>query len=137
MACENSKVKISKKVRKKGGKYCVAGGPKEVSCTNSQFTPGISMHVFPSLSNEETTRQRRLWISFVRRHRPNFQATASSFLCSCHFDANCFTTNLEISTAIGMKRRLVAGAVPTIDVTVDKGQEAEEQASSRERRNVS
>ena len=30
-----------------GGRYCVAGGAGEVSCTNSQFTEGISTHKFP------------------------------------------------------------------------------------------
>ena len=30
------------------GKYCVAGGPGNVSCKNNSATEGISMHRFPS-----------------------------------------------------------------------------------------
>ena len=39
---------------KSGGRsYCVAGGAGEVSCTNSQFTEGISIHKFPDSGLEE------------------------------------------------------------------------------------
>ena len=34
-------------------RYCVAGGAGEVSCTNSQFTEGISIHKFPDSGLEE------------------------------------------------------------------------------------
>ena len=30
------------------GKYCVAGGPGNVSCKNNSAKEGISMHLFPS-----------------------------------------------------------------------------------------
>ena len=33
---------------KHGGKYCVAGAGNNKSCTNTSYTPGISMHLFPS-----------------------------------------------------------------------------------------
>ena len=29
------------------GEYCVAGGTRKVSCTNTNATPGVSMHLFP------------------------------------------------------------------------------------------
>ena len=32
---------------KHGGKYCVAGGPGGISCTNRQYTEGVSIHNFP------------------------------------------------------------------------------------------
>ena len=46
--------------RKRGGRYCVAGAPNDVSCTNSTFTNGIRMHQFPS--NPVVRRQ---WVKFV------------------------------------------------------------------------
>ena len=32
---------------KRGGRYCVAGGPGSTSCTNTSYTSGIKMHQFP------------------------------------------------------------------------------------------
>ncbi|XP_078583342.1 uncharacterized protein LOC144866026 isoform X1 [Branchiostoma floridae x Branchiostoma japonicum] len=106
------------------GNYCVAGGPNGVSCKNGQSTKGISMHRFPQVKNDGTEadkerqncqKARKLWIKFVERHRPGFKPSATSSLCSAHFEPSCFTTNLEIAERCGMSRRLVRGAVPTID----------------------
>ena len=36
-----------------GRRYCVEGGAGKVSCTNSQFTEGISINKFPDSSLEE------------------------------------------------------------------------------------
>ena len=33
---------------KHGGKYCVAGAGNIKSCKNTSYTPGVSMHLFPS-----------------------------------------------------------------------------------------
>ena len=33
--------------KRKSGKFCVAGGPGLVSCKNTTYTEGISMHLFP------------------------------------------------------------------------------------------
>ena len=46
---------------KYGRGYCVAGGQNKVSCKNTSYTPGISMHRFPK---DESLR--RLWTQFVR-----------------------------------------------------------------------
>ena len=35
----------------RGGRRYVAGGPNLVSCSNSQHTEGISMHLFPKEEN--------------------------------------------------------------------------------------
>ena len=52
---------------KHGGKYCVAGGPNNVSCKNTSYTPGISMHRFP-----EDESLRRLWTQLTQSlHHPN------------------------------------------------------------------
>ena len=83
------------------GRRCVAGGPNLVSCTNSQHTEGISMHLFPK---EETDRQRqRKWVNFVHKHRPSFQATKTSVLCSAHFEDSCFNMNLMLAKSINIK----------------------------------
>ena len=103
---------------KSGGFYCVAGGPNRQSCKNSTSTEGISMHVFPS--DEET---RKKWVDFVRRHRPDFQPTRYSALCSIHFEAQCFNRMFSLadlesesgsSSMTKSKRRLEKGSIPTI-----------------------
>ncbi len=52
------------KTTRRGGKYCVAGLPNNVSCTNTSYTVGISMHRFPK--NPET---RQKWVKVVRKRR--------------------------------------------------------------------
>ena len=71
---------------KRGGRTCAAGGPEQIICTNSSYSPGISMHTFPV--NKQI---RAKWVKFVRTHRPDFQATYYSALCSLHFSLSCFT----------------------------------------------
>ena len=102
------------------------------SCNNSQFTEGISMHCFPK--NPVAAKH---WIAFVRRHRPNWKASASSHLCSAHFEANAFTTNVAISDALAMKRKLLPNAIPTIDTAAGLRQLSHHQQTERERRKVS
>ena len=41
----------NKKKAKKGGSYCVAGAPNDVSCKNNTYTAGVSMHYFPKNEN--------------------------------------------------------------------------------------
>ena len=118
---------------RRGGKYCVAGLPNNVSCTNTSYTEGVSMHRFPK--NPET---RQKWTKFVRKRRPNFAATDTSFLCSMHFAPTCFTRRQDISVpgieaSVMLNRTLVSGAVPTED-----GMETTTSVSTkRERRHVS
>lgn len=74
------------------GKYCVAGGTRKVSCTNTNATPGVSMHLFPK---DETVR--RQWVNFVHKHHPDFEATNTSVLCSVHFTKECFTRRFDLA----------------------------------------
>ena len=116
---------------KKGGKYCVAGGPKNVSCKNCTYTPDVSMHVFPK---DETTR--RLWVKFVRKHRPDFKPSQSSALCSVHFEPTCYT-RLSIMSQDHQskgKRILLKGSIPTRDTVAPF---STPEASPRERKKVS
>ena len=54
---------VEKPKKKSSGKYCVAGGPGNVSCTNNSRTEAISMHMFPP---DDVTREK--WVRFVQRH---------------------------------------------------------------------
>lgn len=117
--------------RKRGGRYCVAGGPSGASCKNNQHTDGISMHKFPDKEKMKNVHQK--WVNFVRRHRPGFTPSQSSVLCSIHFEPECFTTSIEISKSLGMRRILYAHAHPTLDVV---GIAVTEERSDRERRQV-
>ena len=131
------------KVSRHGGKYCVAGGPNGISCSNNQFTQNVSMHKFPRVpisdSDKEFNTTRRKWINFVRRHRLNFKPSSTSVLCSTHFENSCFQHNIEISDKLGIKRTLLPGSIPTIDVAcaVSNIVQAATVSTARERRQVS
>jgi len=128
---------VTRKVLRRGGKYCVAGGPNNVSCMNTSYTTGVSMYMFP----KDERRQR---VKFVRKHRANFEPSSSSpsALCSDHFEATSFIRRQDISlddkenpsTAPVLLRRLEAGAIPTIDTV---GPVILESTSARGRRQVS
>ena len=107
------------KKRRASGKFCVAGGPGNVSCTNNSFTPGISMHLFPK---DEILRQK--WTQFVQKHRRHDfkKPTSYSALCSVHFTAESFERRTDLlglenpdKKELSVSRRLVKGAVPTVD----------------------
>ena len=84
---------------------CVAGG-----CSNTP-SPGVSLYKFP-----KDPALRKQWEKQVQRTRAKWKVTESSFLCSEHFTEDCFevTANLASQFGISTKRRLVAGAVPTV-----------------------
>ena len=120
--------------RARGGKRCAAGGPNLVSCANTWYTEGISMHMFPK--EETDSLRRKKWINFVRKHRPYFTPTSNSCLCSAHFESSCYDVNLSLAKSLNMKRRLKRDALPTIDVA-GIVPEVEERLTDRERRRVS
>ena len=104
--------------RAKRGKYCVCGGPELRSCTNTYHIEGISMHKFPE--NEE---QRKIWTRFVQKHRPNFEPTSLSVICSAHFEKSCFATRYHIGVPDDVKPRaryLLPGSVPKNDTVVQR-----------------
>ena len=90
----------------------MAGLPNGISCTNGLHTEGKSVHMFPL--KEKDRKRHQVWIRFVRRNRPKWSSTNSSFLCSDHFDESCFTKNQEIAAKLGMKREPKPDAVPTV-----------------------
>ena len=120
---------------KHGGRYCVAGGPNKVSCKNTSYTPGISMHRFPK---DESLR--RLWTQFVRRHRAKFAPSEYSALCSAHFEKTCFERKLSLGPEASDKtprNLLKRGSVPTVDTVVPatgKEQSSTERDKRGERR---
>ena len=121
------------------GKYCVAGGPGNVSCKNNSSTEGISMHTLPKSEG----RLRNLWIKFVQRHRGSKWKTSSySALCSAHFEPQYFLQRPDITvlqldqdkpfqTKQMLDRKV---AHPTID-TVEPERQVR-QVSDREQRKV-
>ena len=105
----------AKETKKRGGKYCVAGGPHNTSCMNTSYSPDISMHKFPK---DEPWRSG--WTRFVQRYRPDFVPSDTSTLCSIHFEISSFERDFSINLgefepSVKMKRFLKRGAVPTID----------------------
>ena len=100
------------------------------------------MHLFPK--DEEV---RWKWIKFVQQRRADFVGkavnSAHNSLCSARFEESCFTRKpadqLEI---IKLKRTLIQGSVPTIDLLPpnpdrQERQVSDEYALSQSRRNWS
>ena len=107
--------------RKRGGNNCVAGGPNKVSCKNSSYTSGISMHYF--LKDQAV---RKKWTNFVRRHRKDFVPSQKSCLCSAHqnsyeFDQNSYESRPILFPDVPdipsptFKRYVIKGSFPTKD----------------------
>ena len=122
---------VEKPKKRISGKYCVAGGPGNVSCTNNCKTEGISMHMFP---REDAIRDK--WVRFVRRHRADWQPSKTSVLCSVHFDASDFEQRLGLdlgeAESFKTKRWLKKNAVPTKDCV----EQQENVVTPHERRKV-
>lgn len=122
---------VGKPKKRISGKYCVAGGPGNVSCINNSKTEGVSMHMFP---REEAVRDK--WVCFVRRHRADWQPSKTSVLCSVHFDASDFEQRLDLNIGdaelFKTKRWLKKNAVPTKDLV----KQQENVVTPRERRKV-
>ena len=103
---------LKAKTKHRGGSYCVAGGPGNITCTNGAYTEAISMHKFPS---EKRKHFRLQWIKFVQRHRPAWQPSVSSRLCSAHFTEDSFTQQFSFDESSSSRRMLLQDAVPSID----------------------
>ena len=73
-----NKMVESKKAVKAGGRYCVAGAPNKESCKNTSYTPGISMHTFPT-----ERKVRAKWVKFVQKHRIDFGEPVSRYVALC------------------------------------------------------
>ena len=123
---------VEKPKKKSLGKYCVASGPGNVSCTKNSRTEGISMLVFRPY---DVTREKR--VRFVRRHGAKWQPAKTSVLCSVYFELSDFEQRLDLNLGEGSffqtKRCLKKDAVPTKDCV----QQQENALSSRQKRMVS
>ena len=90
---------LASKPKRRGGRYCVAGAPNNHSFQNTLFSPGITVHQFPT-----DAVLRKKWIKFVQRHQRDFKLEGKyTSLCSAHFVASCYNTdesniNKRIST---------------------------------------
>ena len=105
---------------REGGRYCVAGAPNNQSCTNTSYTPGISMHQFPV---DRAVREK--WLKFVQQ-------------CSVHFERGCYENSLAFTLeGIANTKRnkvLIKGSIPTIHAVVS---EVSEELTDRKKRQVS
>ncbi|KAK3732006.1 hypothetical protein QZH41_016879 [Actinostola sp. cb2023] len=128
---------VRSRKRRISGKFCVAGGPGNVSCTNNSLVPGISMHTFPL---DEVVR--RKWTKFVQKHQSTFKPSRTSVLCSVHFSQECFTRRLDLlgtesqagSFDVSSSRRLNKGTIPTIDTAITPS--ATSELSRRDKRKI-
>ena len=110
----------SKKAVKPGGRCCVAGAPNKESCKNTSYTPGISMHTFPT-----EPKVRAKWVKFVQKHCINFGEPVSRYavLCSAHFEKHCFQNDIAWSMGFAKRRDLISDSIPTRDTIIPEGPE--------------
>lgn len=135
--CLHRFAKMDAKVvkRRRGGRYCVAGGPNNQSCKNTSYTEGIRMHQFPT---DPVIRGK--WVKFVQRNRKDFAEPISKYsaLCSAHFEESCYTRrfsfHLEEMENINMNRVLIKGSVPSRATTFPA---SPEELTQRAKRKVS
>ena len=108
--------------KKRGGRRCVAGTANLKSCGNCFYTPGISVHQFPT-----DPAVRAQWVRFVQRHRVDFGEPVNKYavLCSAHFEESCFTRNpsLQLEGVSRTRVDLIKGSVPTRDTVLPPGPE--------------
>ena len=69
---------------------CVAAG-----CSNSH-SDNVRMHKFP-----RDPELRKKWEKQVQRTREQWTATETSFLCSDHFEADCFEEGSTLAEQMG------------------------------------
>ena len=126
-----NKMAERKKAVKPGGRYCVAGAPNKESCKNTSYTPGISMHTFPT-----EPKVRAKWVKFVQKHRIDFGEPVSRYaaLCSAHFEKHCFQNDIAWSMGFAKRRDLIGGSIPTRDTIIPEGPEV---LTERQKRQVS
>ena len=88
---------------------------------NTATGEGYSLHEFP---RNETIRAK--WVQAVKRYRSKWDdPTASSVLCSKHFEEDCFVVEgvrYRESMGIPAKKRLKPGSIPTIFVRPTHGE---------------
>ena len=110
---QQNMAKLASKPKRRGGRYCVAGAPNNQSFQNTLFSPGITMHLFPT----DAVLQEK-WIKFVQRHRKDFKPEGKyTSLCSAHFEASCYNFPIQLE-GIQMNRISIKGPVPTRDTTI-------------------
>ena len=100
---------LASKPLRRGGRYCVAGAPNNQSFQNTLFSPGITMHLFPT-----DTVLRWKWIKFVQRHQRDFKPEGKY---TAHFEASCYNFPIQLE-GIQMNRILIKGSVSTRDTII-------------------
>ena len=104
---------LASKPKRRGRRYCFAGAPNNQSFQNTLFSPGITMHQFPT---DAVLREK--WIKFVQRHRGDFKPEGKyTLLCSAHFEASCYNFPIQLE-GIQMNQILMEGSVPWRDTII-------------------
>ena len=83
--------------------HCVAA-----NCSN-KASNAVSVHLWPS-----NKAQADAWRRFVSTKRSHWRPSPSSYLCSAHFDEDCFVNKMRFSMGHSKRLMLRPGAVPTI-----------------------
>ena len=81
--------------KKKGGRYCVAGGPGKTSCKNTSYSAGIKMQQFPL-----DPRVKKKWIKFLQRHLPTFKDPFALLFALCTPKTRVITGLSLVTTGI-------------------------------------
>ena len=87
-------------------KRCVAGG------CSSTHRDGLHLYKFPN-----DPELKKNWAYQVKRTRDKWEPTPYSYLCSKHFEENCFQPYCQLSESMGVgkvRKLLKADAVPSI-----------------------
>ena len=87
-------------------KRCVAGG------CSSTHRDGLHLYKFP---NDPELKKK--WAYQVKRTRDKWEPTPYSYLCSKHFEENCFQPYCQLAESMGVgkvRKLLKADAVPSI-----------------------
>ena len=83
---------LASKPKRRGGRYCIAVAPNNQSFQNTLFSPGTTMHQFPT---DAVLREK--WIKFVQRHQRDFKLEGKyTSLCSAHFVASCYNFPIQL-----------------------------------------
>lgn len=82
------------------GKSCCVGSCSLKSIGTTDNSESVSMHMFPN-KNKDFTRWNQ-WRSFVSNTRKDFEPSAHSYICQCHFTADQYHNKNEFD----MQRKL-------------------------------
>ena len=88
------------------------GAPNNQSFQNTLFSPGITMHQFPT---DAVLREK--WIKFVQRHRRDFKPEGKDIAVLCILRGILLKLSFQLE-GMQMNRILIKVSVPTRDTII-------------------